>query len=795
MRLWKAHRKKMMGVLVGLLLVGYIFILPDPLFKDPVSTVLLAEGGELMGARIAGDSQWRFPPRDTVPESFYAALTTFEDKRFAYHPGFDPLALGRALYQNITQGKVVSGGSTLSMQVIRLARKGKRRTLAEKFLEILMATRLELGYSKQEILALYASHAPFGGNVVGLDAAAWKYYGRAPGQLSWAEISTLAVLPNAPSLIHPGRNRDQLQKKRDFLLDKLLSRGIVDTLTCMLAKEESLPIKPLPLPGHATHLLEKVHLSQEIPPNGPTKSTLNARLQTQSTEIVQRYYDKLRRNGVHNAAALIVEVETGDIKAYVGNTRGVEKGNHGHAVDILTAPRSTGSILKPFLYAAMLNDGELLPNALVPDIPSFFRGYAPVNYNEDYVGAVPAHQALARSLNVPAVRMLREYGIPKFYERLEQMGMQTLHRRPNEYGLTLILGGAEARMWDICAMYTGMARTLKHFYPYEGGYDPATFRALNYLATDSQGRIPPAEHSTLHPQGILNAASIWHTFEAMEEVTRPSTEKYWQFFSSSQRVAWKTGTSFGNRDAWAVGLTPDYVVGVWVGNADGEGRPGLTGIATAAPILFELFNILPPTRQWFEAPYQEMYKGDICQNSGYLAGPECPVTQEWIPKVGQNSPTCPFHKRIWVDPSESHRVLADCTTPDQRLVKSWFVLPPIQEHYYIRRNPTYKILPPWDPSCEEALQTSSVPMQLIYPQHQAKIYVPVELDGQVGRTVFELTHRDSDAIVHWHLDKTYMGSTEDMHQMAFNPKPGIHTLTCVDQTGESLVRSFEILTK
>ncbi|MEM6633314.1 MAG: penicillin-binding protein 1C [Bacteroidota bacterium] len=795
MKQWKANKKKIVGGLLFLLLLGYVFILPDPLFKDPFSTVLIAEAGELLGARIAGDSQWRFPERDTVPHHFRTALTTFEDKRFAYHPGFDPLALGRALYQNISQGKVVSGGSTLSMQVIRLARKGKRRTISEKFLEILMATRLEIAYSKQEVLALYASHAPFGGNVVGLDAAAWKYYGRKPEQLSWAEISTLAVLPNAPSLIHPGRNREQLNKKRDVLLDRLLARGILDSLTWMLAKEEALPQAPLPLPVYAPHLLEKVHNSQDFLPDGPVRSTLDAKLQNLTAETLQRYYSKLRNNGVHNAAALIVEVETGDVKAYVGNTQSMGKGDHGHAVDILTAPRSTGSILKPFLYASMLNDGELLPHALVPDIPSFFQGYTPVNYNEDYAGAVPAQKALARSLNVPAVRMLREYGIAKFYERLEQMGMRTLHRRPVEYGLTLILGGAEARMWDICAMYTGMARTLKHFYPYEGGYDPTTFRDLNFLAANSKGRIPPEQYESLHPQGILSGASIWHTFEAMEEVTRPSTEKYWQFFSSSQRIAWKTGTSFGNRDAWAVGLTPEYVVGVWVGNADGEGRPGLTGIATAAPILFELFNILQPAREWFEAPYQEMYQSEVCQNSGFLAGPECPTKQEWIPKVGQKSQPCPFHKRVWVDPSESHRVLADCTTEDQRKVGSWFVLPPIQEHYYIRRNPTYKKLPPWDPECEEAFQLVSSPMQMIYPQHQARIYVPVELDGREGRTVFELTHRDPKATVHWHLDKTYMGSTEDLHQMALNPKPGLHTLTCVDQTGETLVRGFEILVK
>ena len=609
----------------------------------------------------------------------------------------------------------------------------------------------------------------------------------------------MAVLPNAPSLIHPGRNRDLLKQKRDRLLDKLWQRQVIDSLSCWLAKQESLPEAPLPLPAHAPHLLElakdksySLHAKTE---KTAIVSTLNQNLQIRSNDILQRFYRNLKNNGVHNAAALIVEVETGDIKAYIGNTHSEALGLHGHAVDITTAPRSTGSILKPFLYASMLNDGELLPHALVPDIPSFFKGYAPVNYSQDYLGAVPAHQALARSLNVPAVRMLRDYGIPKFYEKLQGLGMHTLHRQPNEYGLTLILGGAEANMWDICAIYAGMARTLKHFYRYEGAYHPETFRRLNYQKDLSQGALAPGEFSSLHPVGILSAASIWHTFEAMEEVTRPSTEKYWQYFSSSQRIAWKTGTSFGNRDAWAVGVNPNYVVGVWVGNADGEGRPGLTGIATAAPILFELFNILPAPENWFEAPYQEMEQVEVCSQSGYLASPHCPKRTEWIPIPGQESAMCTYHKRIWLDTEKKYQIHSDCASKDQMEAVSWFVLPPIQEHYYESRNPTYSPLPPMRSDCAEQVPGTTRAMQLIYPQHRAQIYVPVELDGTTGRTVFELTHRNPSAQVHWHLDQTYIGSTEEFHEMALKPDPGRHTLTVVDQWGESLVREFEILVR
>ena len=282
---------------------------------------------------------------------------------------------------------------------------------------MIWATRLELSYSKEEILSLYASHAPFGGNVVGLDAAAWKYYGRNARQLSWAEMATLAVLPNAPALIHPGRNRDVLQRKRDRLLQRLLEVGFMDTTTCVLAQQEPLPQRPLPLPSHAPHLLERIHQQQlkQPRPTLHTISTLDVTLQKRVNQLVNRHVSYWEDNGIHNAAALVIEVETGDIKAYVGNASySNDSKEHGRAVDIITAARSSGSILKPFLYASMLQDGELLPDMLVPDIPSYYQGYTPVNYNQTYAGAVPAHRALARSLNIPQYACSMTMGLPSF---------------------------------------------------------------------------------------------------------------------------------------------------------------------------------------------------------------------------------------------------------------------------------------------------------------------------------------------------------------------------------------------
>jgi penicillin-binding protein 1C len=405
----------------------YFVILPDELFHDPYSTVLEDSSGELISASIATDGQWRFPEGNIVPEKFSKALILYEDKRFRSHPGVDVLSLARALKQNMLDRRVVSGGSTISMQVIRLSRRGRPRTVFQKGIEIILATRLELRYTKDEILSLYASHAPFGGNVVGLHAACWRYFARDPQELSWGDAALLAVLPNAPSLIHPGRNRNQLKEKRDRLLDRLKEKGIIDAFTCSLSKDEPIPLEPLPLPGNARHLLSRA--SQEGHAGTIISSTIKSSLQTRISQILQQHHKRLSGNRIYNAAAVVADVSTGNVLAYVGNAEAVETGNHAEAVDVVMAPRSTGSILKPFLYAAMLDEGKILPRTLLADVPIVINGFSPKNFSKDYDGVVSADEALVRSLNIPAVHLLRNYRYEKFHSLLQNLGMKTLTHR------------------------------------------------------------------------------------------------------------------------------------------------------------------------------------------------------------------------------------------------------------------------------------------------------------------------------------------------------------------------------
>lgn len=758
---------------------------PRSIFHDPTATVLYDRDNRLLGARIASDGQWRFPESTEVPEKFAKAVTCYEDRWFRFHPGFNPWAMVRAAVMNRRAGRVVSGGSTITMQMIRLARKNRERTYGEKLIETGLAIITELTRSKRDILRLYASHAPFGGNVVGLDAAAWRYFGTTPGNLSWAEAATLAVLPNSPGLIYPGRNQATLLEKRNKLLDRMWQQGILDLNTCELAKSEPLPPKPWPLPRLAPHLLNR--LANEGHRGERIRSTLDGHLQERVAAILGQHSVALEANGIFNAAVLVVETGTGNVLAYAGNQPLAGSG-HGGDVDIITAPRSTGSILKPFLYAAMLNEGLILPNTLVPDIPVQIGGFIPENFSHSYDGAVPASRALARSLNIPAVKMLQTYGYTPFCALLRNLGITTLRKPADHYGLSVILGGAEATLWDLTGIYASMARSLRqHRMAVENSSGP-----LWHPPVVTEGRKGSPERPD-NQQAWFSQAATWLTFEAMVEAARPDEDAEWQLFSSSRRIAWKTGTSFGNRDAWAVGVTPEYVVGVWVGNATGEGRSGLTGIGTAAPVLFDVFRSLPPTT-WFERPGKELVKAEVCRISGYRASGLCEEKDTaWIPEQGLRTAACPFHILVHLDSAGRFQVNSECVSPSSMKNVSWFVLPPAQEWYFRTRNPFYRMLPPFRDDCAAASGHRN--MELIYPRDGSVLYVPVDLDGKTGSTVFRAAHHNPEATLFWHLDQQFLGTTRQSHQMALSPERGFHRLTLTDSNGESLSIGFEIMTR
>jgi len=757
--------------------VGFYFCLPKTLFEDPYAMVLNDQAGKLLSARIAKDGQWRFPEVNDLPEKYKTALVTFEDKNFYSHFGVDFLAIGHAIQQNIKAGSVVRGGSTISMQLIRLHRKGKRRSLKEKLIEMVLAIRLEFRYTKDEILNLYASHAPFGSNNVGLSAASWRYFERPLQEISWAEAALLAILPNQPSLLYPGRSNQKLKTKRDRLLEKLYELGHLDEVSYQLATEEPLPLGPKPLPQLANHYLDFVFKSGIE--DWAFQSSINADLQEKVNETMHAHHGLLKNDGIHNAGVLVLDVKQNQVLAYAGNVPSLEN-EHAGFVDMVQANRSTGSLLKPFLYASLLNEGQILPKTLIKDVPTFYAGFAPKNYDRTYDGVVHADMAISRSLNVPAVNMLKMYGYPKFHQKLKDLGISSLQKDASHYGLSMILGGAESSLWDMSNAYASLARSLQYFNlrPAQNRYSPSDWQFAGELHNESMRawQNPP-----------INAAATWFTFEAMTKVYRPNEEANWEIYDSGRKIAWKTGTSFGYRDGWAIGVTPEYVVGVWVGNADGEGRPGLTGINTAAPIMLDVFDLLPET-SWFAPPRQELTLAAIDRQSGHLASPySIEIDTIFIPKVGLRTIASPYHRRVHLNESGQRQVNSNCYPQNKIQTENWFELPLSEAFYFRKKNPTYQELPPFLDGCQtEQLEL----IAMLYPDNNARVYIPIEQDGNRGQMILEATHQRSEATLYWHLDGQFLGATSNEHQMAISPKDGVHQLSLVDEFGNTLVRQF-----
>ncbi len=768
-------------------------------FNTPLSAILLSNNGELINARVAADHQWRLPPIQNLSPHYITALINFEDDYFYYHPGINPVSLLRALLNNIQHQKIVSGGSTITMQLARMLRKDQPRTYLNKFIEVLLALKLEWHLSKQEIILRYANNAPFGGNIVGIDAASQRYFGRNAGELSWAEAATLAVLPNSPALIHPGRSREQLTTKRNRLLTKLHNQKYLKDVEYQLALLEPIPEKPAPFPKLATHLFDTL-ISQHS--NTQFNSTLDANVQRRLEALAKHQSQHLYQQGIHNLAVVIIDNQNLRTVAYLGNST-VQLNNAKQQlalssdVDIIQKPRSTGSILKPLLYGLLLDGGYLLPDTLVADIPISFNGFSPENYDHTYKGAVPAKIALAQSLNIPAVNMLKIYGVGQFYDGLKNMGMSTLFRPADDYGLSLILGGAEGSLWDISAIYARLMASANN----------------NKKATDNIQLLK--EKSELHNPEIykssnrmfknqithdkkalvLSTGAAWLTLEALLEVTRPDHNQWWRDFANTQAIAWKTGTSYGLRDAWAIGSNSRYTVGVWAGNATGEGVAGLSGRVSAAPTLFKIFDMLPNGR-WPQKPLQDLKTVVVCAQNGYLAIGGCKTTTSFAPKNSYFQQQSPHHRTLLLDQTLSARVHGGCEAAANMRTSSAFILPPAMAYYW-RQNNAYSTLPPWRKDCIKGLAqyTHEQPFDILYPLEGSKIYLPKGLDGEQQNSIFKARHQDNQQTLFWHFDDIYLGQTRVFHEMAVTLTPGWHKLVVMDEQGYQQMRWVKGLQK
>lgn len=767
----------MTAILILLLsfLIYWLIPLPHPLFHPDYSTLITDQQGGNLRVFLNSDEQWLLPPdpNAAIPAKLQEAVLCFEDKHFFGHGGIDFLALFRAVRQNLTAGHVVSGASTITMQVARLA-DPKRRTLGSKLLEFLQSTKIELQYSKREILRMYLDHAPYGGNIIGIRAAALRYFGKEPHQLTWGEAATLAVLPNAPGLISPDLDRRQLLQKRNRLLQRLHTANHIDNETLAIAITEPLPGRSQPFAFDAPHLARD--LRRKRPNGGVVKTTINLVLQRRVQELAHYHSVRLAHQGITAAAVVVAETGSGKVRAYIGAPDWSNSAALGQ-IDGVVAPRSSGSILKPFLFARAIDEGLILPATWLRDVPSYFGSFSPRNASESFDGIVPASEALIRSLNVPAVRLLNTYGIYPFYSFLQNSGLTTLHRTADDYGLPLILGGAEVRLLEMAAMYRALGNG--------GRFSPLI------IADDDAGNAG----GDFAP--LLSEMACYQTLEMLRNLRRPGAEFYWEQYQSAWPIAWKTGTSYGHRDAWAIGVSPQWTIAVWAGNFDGTGNPNLGGARSAGPLLFDIFNTLPrdPQMRWFEAAHSEIRLIDACSESGFVATAECPepILAE-APVYAKPMRLCPFHRRIFVSRNGRERVCSSCWEPGEYEAASAVLFSPEVNQQLIRSGKMVSGIPPHRVSCSSQREDIS-PIEIVYPRAMSKVWIPVDFGGVEQKITMRVAHQDTDREVYWYVDDQFYGSTRYHHEKAVNLSFGWHRVEVVDEIGYRDSRKFYVSSK
>ena len=715
------------------------------------STSILDANGKLMDVFLTSDEQWHLKVEGDVSENLKEAVLTYEDKNFNTHHGVDLLAIVRAFKNNFI-GRKRSGASTITMQVAKLANP-KKRTYINKFIEIIQAFKIESKLDKDTILKLYLNNAPYGGNIVGYGTAARMYFRKEPNNLSWSECALLAVLPNSPGAMNVEKNHERLISKRNNLLDKLYEKGKLTEQQLSLAKEEPLPDTRYPFERVAPHLARRLFNTEN---DKVIKTTIDYDLQKRMQEIVKSYVGYTHSEGITNAAMLIVENKTRNVKAYIGSQEFMDMENEGQ-VDGIIAKRSPGSILKPFLYALAIDEGMIAPESLVQDVPMFFANFSPQNANKKYTGMIEARQALISSLNIPFVHLLDQYGEYKFYYFLKDMlGFE--ETAPEKYGLSLILGTKEFSVEEIAMLYSGLAN-----------YGSLT--RLNYLMKNGRKNNDRSKN-------MFSKGASYLTLDTLKELVRPGLNNLYRW---KDPISWKTGTSYGKRDAWACGMTPDYTVIVWVGNFSGKSNENLSGVISGGRLLFNVFEELENSNKRFEEPYYELENIEVDKITGYrinLDGIETKTIK--FPKKAKPLKLSPFYKKIFVDDNdvEIDSRSQDFANSHEKVIMNY----PLEVvNYFIRENRDVSEIYHSD-SKEKSLK-------ILYPTPNLKILLPKDLDKEQKLVVKIANLKNQD--IYWYLDKEFIGIDKSFEK-EIELGIGEHTLTIMAEDGEVVKTKFSI---
>ncbi len=759
---WKNCRWFMIPLLAIFLVfegLNLFFPLPKERLFPPVSTLVYARDGELLRAYTANDDIWRIHCSMVEISHFHQKLVlAYEDRWFYWHYGINPISIIRAAITNFKAGQILAGGSTLTMQIARMT-EPKARNFASKLKEAVRALQLEWSFSKKELLEIYFNLAPYGGNIEGVGSAALFYFGKPPAKLSIGEIALLTALPNSPTQLRPDVNSQLALLGRNKVLNRLSKMGIISEQQYKDALNESIPSVRRELPFLAPHLCD--FLKQRFPQIHEFHSTIDLKIQNTCQNLLVQHLGGLRGRGISNGAVVVIDNQSMEVLTLVGSANFFDKINSGQ-VNGAMAPRSPGSALKPFVYALAMDQGIISPKSILEDVPVDYSGYSPENFDDIYHGVVTVEQALAQSLNIPAVNLTAQLNDKGIYSLLKSTGFTTIHRTQSEYGLPIILGSCEVKLLELTTLYASLA-------------NKGQFRSYHLLQNEA-----PAL-----PKSIISAPVSFIITEILTQLERPELPAYWEFSLNQPKVAWKTGTSYGHRDAWSIGYRPEVTIGVWLGNFSGKGVPDLVGAEVATPLLFNLFNALNNAQSsgWFQIP-DGLDIRLVCALSGMPATENCPETQEeyFIPGISPVQ-SCTIHKKIKVDDATGQTLCAHCQQNRKfhdKIVTVW----PARLATWMERN-GYPIqqIPAHFSGCTSVIHgappiihSPSLDCDYIVREGVEKKYQKILLDAAVSNEVNR---------IYWFMDGKLLFTCQPEEKVFYSPELGDHRLVCMDDLGRS----------
>ena len=755
------------------MLLNFFFPLPD---KIEYSTIILDSKGEVIHAFITRDQKWRMKTElKEISPTLKKSLVYKEDKYFYYHFGVNPFAIVRAITMNVLHLKRTSGASTITMQVARML-EPKNRTYLNKFKEIFRAFQLEWKYSKDEILQLYFNLVPYGSNIEGVKSVSILYFKKNPDHLSLAEVTALSIIPNRPSSLRLGFANDLIVRERNKWLKRFATDKLFNEKEISDALDEPLDAKRSEAPKLAPHFSLKL---KRIIDSDIIRTNLQTQMQLKLEKLVSDYVNGLYTLGIHNSAVVVLDNKTHNVVAYIGSANFNDNADGGQ-VNGADAIRQPGSALKPLMYGLCFDNGILTPKTIVTDVPLNINGYQPENFDSKFNGSVTVEYALENSLNVPAVKSLNELGTEKMIAKLVACNFKQIKRDEKKLGLSLILGGCGVTLEEMTALYSSFANG--------GIYTEPNFISTGdarYKTEDTRHKTQETRHSK-SPLGdlgvVLTPSSNFMLTEILSRLARPDLPSNWEQSSHTPRIAWKTGTSYGKRDAWSIGYNKNYTVGVWVGNFSGVGVPELSGANIATPLLFKIFNTIDynSSNEWYNMP-KECGIRLVCPETGKLPSEFCKntVMDYFIPLVS-NSTKCDNMREIAVSADEKISYCKNCLPLNGYKKKLYKIVLPEMQSYFDENRIAYEKIPMHNPKCDKIFVEDAPVIRS--PKNGTEYFISKQQPEELQLSC-DVTNDVKK--IYWYVNNKFYKQTDAHTKTFFKPEEGTTKISCTDDKGRN----------